>query len=1318
MLVKKHRQRPLSGVVLTISAEALLCDDKKLTQRKASLMVNELLRLTGTLNMYLPCYVVITKLDTVLGFREYFKDLSDSAKNQIFGFQPLTDHGDFNEDEYENFFASLQKRIRDGALGLMESREVMDLTLANRSRMGLTGDIYLFEQNLLKIKENLALYLESVFGRTLTSSKIYVQFKGFYFTSALDKGFSLNERFALMQDKPIDEVPLYDNNFKHSRPYFISTLISKLVIPTREARFNRREILKRRIPAFITCAVLLAVSGIYWYGVLVSGPELKLQMEDSKYYYNSLANQFRQGQIDSARILAADYQGNGVVLGDLTMPNDRRITRINFFTDAQRRTQLPVNVPWHFFPASVIQLGFSPASRFEGRFAVYDQMQYKMAYLPLTEALEYNLLVTGKAPYSKLKRDALMELASIALFGQQNRAAIRNDVYDKSTMMTFMEYMFPQSGTTLRANLSYFLPDYDYYARANNASLVLDRNFTDSCNQGLRALFENWETLSNYPESDYAELRDDVSAATRLIDIEEELSELKTLDFSKLSGQRLQEIVTKFTADVHEYQGLVSSVNDMTRFFNVATAPSGSQAQDGGKDKNDAVVSQYAGNFEVAYRNYLSQLGDDFAFLKNYDDLRRKSGVNDTGIYFRDLNFSQMLTRRPIVEGKLHAEYSRLTETINDVEQKELFDRSSRENARSPLNYQVLSDLFTLFEAELKVPEITHPTQSTEGLREIAAEFSDKQEKLGNFAQTYGNLPYIRSWIDLCSAVAGVQYDLARLAYTQKLLALYPDDPSDLSLLSELTLMVADYGDDLGDLGNGFSMELAKQILGDFEFRQEYNPQGFMDYFGPLALIQNTFGVKLIQDEKEKKQEQKDQAAQTAQKGHNVFNPFLTAQRDKLMRLAAAFNRYAGAYINYWSHIADSIHPVAESYAEFYDLANSTKAYQVNSQLQEMYSVGYRAIEQLDSSVLTKNVASLQESSLNQLDGKIKSISIEFTDECTDVLSAWSALGEDATFANRKVMNMSDKQVKTSLLSLGKGSRASAGVSWWQYFTQLGSRLLKRDASGEASTSLSMFQGQLKFFPLVKDGNTHAKVLSKNDIKQLSLMFKSFGLSEPPKAEQESVLPGFALEDAALRVDNDLQAPLVFSQDSTVQSRFKVWSQTMERILSLLGSEDKTSLYKLQRLDAKTQNRLREEQGLTGTELAMARYRYFTVSIGEGEQSDRLSSFDNDVGANAFAQGKLDNQSITFRFYKFSDSQEPDCVYTIDGGYPSLQLYLSENAEFDDQQKQSSVPLMITDNTGLRSVFFIGIGFTKDLPAPDDWPALADWPDASLFAGN
>ncbi|MBO6258972.1 MAG: hypothetical protein J6M93_06540 [Succinivibrio sp.] len=1306
---KRHKTKPLDGIVLTISAEALLADDYKLTQKKTSLIVGELFRLTGTLKMYLPCYVVITKMDTIMGFREYFQNLDDESRGQMVGYQPRNiEDESFNEEDFDNFFDRLLSRIRNGVLGLMCSKSVLDLSYADKSRIELTGDMFLFADNFAKVRTNLKAYLNTLFGNSRFRGKHFTKFKGVYFTSANDKGFCLNDRFAALQGKSIDDAPLYDNNFKESRGYFIKNTLQRIAfVADGSAGFTRHEEIRRRMPYYLGCAALGAISVIYLYGALFVGPEFKRQLGDDTMYFQGLSRQFDQGVIDASRLLSVDGKGNGVTLFDNPMPNDTKVPRMNFFSETQRRLQKEIKVPWQFFPGYVFEYGLSGNVAVADRYFLYNQLQTKMTFMPLVESLEYNFMMQGNEPFSDEKRDALFQLMDIAQFAASNKVADYNDVYDGSMMQAFMNYMYPQTGTNTKQRLELFFPEFDVLARFNNNSIVLNQNYVESCNTAINGFIENWKLFRNYSKHDYVELVADADSAHRLIDIYSSLEKGHAMNFKEVSQDQIPRYLQQMRILIDAYQSESRNVEDFARFAAESVAKSKNPAQDAkggadGGDKKDDKASEkiednpYFVSFENAYNDYVKKLHRDFRHFREFDTFRSAHTTNHTGMYFGGINFRAFPAIEAEITKKLSEEHDRIIQNMTKMPKHPLFlEYGTADKNVKEFNFNLLSRLLDIAVMEPPSFILFQPGDIGMAVDEVEDHFEEHQSELKAFVDMYGGNDVLKPWTAFVDRVLRLQRAVGRIKLGHSLLALYPNESSDLNMLSELTILVGESGNDLGSISGDFSFEISKEVLGDYELRQEYNPEGFFKYINPIAQL-----VKL--------RDSKDEELA-------VFRDEL--KKNKLLsRPIKVFGKYAGSYINYWGHIGDSMHPSVGTYGEFYELASSSKAYQINAQLQELYTLSYDAIKVVDDCMLDDNTKTLKANTLKLLEAKIKTLDIAFTDQCNDVLTAWTLLGPDATYANRTVTQMTDKELKTSLLSLGKSKKGASAIPWWGEFTALGSKLLKRDASSEASMSLAMFQSQLKFFPLVKDGDAHVHVLDRNEIKKLMLMFKSFGLSEMAEDPKENPLPGMGLDDdKELGVDADLKAPLVFSSNSSKQGMFRVWATSMEKLLSLLSRDDKSMNFRISRVNAADQNRLKIEQGYAGYELAIARYRYFTVTVGNGKASEKVAAFSSDEKQPGIAQGSLNNQTITFNFYKFSDSEDPDCVLTLDGAYPSLQLYLNEQGEYSDESKVTYVPLLLMGNDGASSLFYIGISFTGKLPLAEDWPSIADWPDMSLF---
>jgi type VI secretion system protein ImpL len=85
-LLKKYRKRrPLNGVLLAISAHDLLTQGQAGREAHVAAARRRLNELNKELRIQLPVYVLVTKCDLLAGFSEYFEDMSQEARAQVFG---------------------------------------------------------------------------------------------------------------------------------------------------------------------------------------------------------------------------------------------------------------------------------------------------------------------------------------------------------------------------------------------------------------------------------------------------------------------------------------------------------------------------------------------------------------------------------------------------------------------------------------------------------------------------------------------------------------------------------------------------------------------------------------------------------------------------------------------------------------------------------------------------------------------------------------------------------------------------------------------------------------------------------------------------------------------------------------------------------------------------------------------------------------------------------------------------------------------------------------------------------------------------------
>ncbi len=84
-LLKKHRPRqPINGVLVAISASDLLADDS-LREAHARAVADRLAEISERLGIQVPAYLMITKCDLIAGFTEFFDDLDNEQRQQVWG---------------------------------------------------------------------------------------------------------------------------------------------------------------------------------------------------------------------------------------------------------------------------------------------------------------------------------------------------------------------------------------------------------------------------------------------------------------------------------------------------------------------------------------------------------------------------------------------------------------------------------------------------------------------------------------------------------------------------------------------------------------------------------------------------------------------------------------------------------------------------------------------------------------------------------------------------------------------------------------------------------------------------------------------------------------------------------------------------------------------------------------------------------------------------------------------------------------------------------------------------------------------------------
>jgi type VI secretion system protein ImpL len=218
-MLKKHRgKRALNGVILTLSLKELLAGETAVREHGREIR-KRLAELRERLQIQLPVYLMITKVDLVPGFEAYFGPLTTKDREQVWGATLPTDariDRTTIERETKALLANLETRL--------VSRMAEDVALDQRA------EVFRFPSQVERLEAPLKLLIDAVFGESKYEESPWL--RGFYFTSATQEGSPIDRlvgelagSFGLNADTPVRRA------YGEKRSYFLRNMLTDLIFP-------------------------------------------------------------------------------------------------------------------------------------------------------------------------------------------------------------------------------------------------------------------------------------------------------------------------------------------------------------------------------------------------------------------------------------------------------------------------------------------------------------------------------------------------------------------------------------------------------------------------------------------------------------------------------------------------------------------------------------------------------------------------------------------------------------------------------------------------------------------------------------------------------------------------------------------------------------------------------------------------------------------------------------------------------------------------------------------------------------------------------
>nr|WP_321466009.1 type VI secretion protein IcmF/TssM N-terminal domain-containing protein [uncultured Desulfobulbus sp.] len=184
LLLKTRKKKALQGVIVAVAANRLLTEDGASLTRKGQMIrqrLNQLMRLTG---FRLPVYLLVTKMDLVHGFSDFFQCLSDVQAEETMGTTNDSPDRPY-QDILNNAFDQLGTRLHD-------LRQI----LVHEIDMGQYPGAVLFPYEFQLLRNPLAQFCQGLFAFDRYLETPFL--RGFYFSSSQQKGLPQSPFLSLI----------------------------------------------------------------------------------------------------------------------------------------------------------------------------------------------------------------------------------------------------------------------------------------------------------------------------------------------------------------------------------------------------------------------------------------------------------------------------------------------------------------------------------------------------------------------------------------------------------------------------------------------------------------------------------------------------------------------------------------------------------------------------------------------------------------------------------------------------------------------------------------------------------------------------------------------------------------------------------------------------------------------------------------------------------------------------------------------------------------------------------------------------------------
>jgi type VI secretion system protein ImpL len=273
-LLKRHRPRqPITGILVAISVTDLTGTDESAAAVHGRAIRQRINEVQSAFGVRTPVYVLITKLDLLAGFTEFFDDMSATDREQVWGNTGTMKDG-VQLPVMEGFDTAF-----DGLVDRLDQRRL--LRVQAEQDMQRRGLIFAFPQQFASLRQPLSQMLRIIAQETKFEPAPFV--RGFYFTSGTQFGRPVDRLLGALANRFGLPLAAGRHEAARGRSYFLRDMLAKVVFPEsalagRDVRAEKRDWRRKAIALGAAGFAAILLIG-FWLTAYLRNADLLARLE-------------------------------------------------------------------------------------------------------------------------------------------------------------------------------------------------------------------------------------------------------------------------------------------------------------------------------------------------------------------------------------------------------------------------------------------------------------------------------------------------------------------------------------------------------------------------------------------------------------------------------------------------------------------------------------------------------------------------------------------------------------------------------------------------------------------------------------------------------------------------------------------------------------------------------------------------------------------------------------------------------------------------------------------------------------------------------